>query len=69
MSRYTKWIPLKSYFPNGDEVLVQARRNKKTGWIQFKNTKVTNIWRPTCGQVNIPLDIKVQWAELESESE
>lgn len=62
----TKWIPIGRWTWDGNEYVVMARRNLKTGMLYFKSVRVNNHLLGYCSPVlSIDLiDTKKAWEEL-----
>ncbi len=52
--KFTKWYPLYTYTYSCDSFLVQCRKNKTSGYIEFSTTKVS-AWSH-----HIPLGLNAQ---------
>lgn len=68
--KFTEWIPLANYsWSSQTDYIVFARRNLKTGMIQFKTKRVINWWanKSLCIPHNL-IDVKTQWNKLGGET-
>jgi hypothetical protein len=64
--KFTKWIPLGNYSWGGDnDYIVFARKNKKTGMIDFKTKRVQGFWSNKNPFIPCDLiDVKAAWDNI-----
>ena len=64
-NRFTKWIPFGNYTWAGSNCyIVFARKNVKTGMMQFKTKLIHSWWRNKSPFVPNLIDVKKSWDEL-----
>jgi hypothetical protein len=60
---YSQWVVLTSYSSLDCTYVVHARKNLRTGMIQFKTKRINPFFVPDCP--TIPVDIGVRFAIVE----
>lgn len=60
----TLWLPLLVYDHNGNKYLLECRKNKNTGHLEFKNTLINGRLNLLHQNITLPVDVKEQLTKL-----